>query len=250
MEEKWNEVYSKTFNGQWYPSEGVVRFAARYLQRRVGINRYDRKREVTRILDAGCGIGNHVVFFAEQGFDVYGIDISKEAIEVANAWLTRSGLKANLKVGDIGNLPFENEYFDVIISHGVLDHVPFSKAKEALQEIRRVSAKGADIHISLRSTEDSEYGRGREVEKDTFILQEGYEKGIIQHFFDKGGVEELLQGLRTFDIELYEEKFPSVFTVDKAFLQSSRGERKFIDLSKSVDLNLKYSRWHIAAEKI
>lgn len=249
MEGKWDKVYSKAFGGGWYPSEGIVRFTARYLQRRVGIDAGDVKRKVNRVLDAGCGNGSHVVFFAEQGFDVYGIDISKEAIEIANAWLTRSGLKANLKVGDIGNLPFEDAYFDVVISYGVLDHITFSEAKKALQEIKGVSAKGAYIYITLRSIEDSEYGRGQEVEKNTFILQEGYERGVIQHFFDLEEIEELLQGFRIFDIELHEQRFPNIYTVDKAFLQSSKGEKKFIDLSKPVDFNLKYSRWHIAAEK-
>ena len=44
MEGKWNRVYSKTFGGTWYPNEGIVRFAARYLQRRLGINAWDVKR--------------------------------------------------------------------------------------------------------------------------------------------------------------------------------------------------------------
>jgi len=249
MGQKWEKVYSKAFGGTWYPNEGVVRFAARYLKRRAGIDVWDVKRKVGRILDAGCGNGRHVVFFSQQGFDVYGIDISQEAVEIAKAWLDKEGLKAHLQVRNMERLPFENEYFDVVISCEVLDHIPFLKAKKVLQEIVRASAKGAYIYITLRSTEDSEYGRGQEVEKNTFVLEEGYEKGIIQHFFDFGEIEELFTGFKIFDIELYEQKFPDVFTIDKAFLQSSKCERKFIDLLKPVELNLKYSRWHIAAEK-
>jgi len=250
MEEKWNQVYSKTFGGQWYPDEGVIRFAARYLQRRLGIDAWNVKRKPRRILDAGCGNGRHVIFFAEQGFDVYGIDISKEAIEIANAWLAKKGLKAKLKAGDIEKLPFEDEYFDVVISYGVLDHIPFSKAKKAIEEIKRVCLTNGYIYITLRSTEDSEYGRGEKVDHNTFVLQKGYEKGIIQHFFDLEEIKELFSDLKIFDIEIHEQRFPDIFTVDKAFLQSSKGERKFIELSKPVSLNLKYSRWHIAAEKV
>ena len=250
MEGKWNEVYSKTFGGTWYPNEGIVRFTARYLQRRLGIDAWDVKRKAGRILDVGCGNGRHVVFFAEQGFDIYGIDISEEAIEIAKAWLDKKGLKAHLGVGDVARLPFDNQYFDIVISHEVLDHIPFSKAKEALQEIKRVSADGAYLYITLRSVCDSECGRGKEVEKNTFILEEGYEKGIIQHFFDLEEIRELLEGFKIFDIECHEQSFPDVFTVDKAFLQSSKGEKKYIDLSRPVSLNLKYSRWHIAAEKV
>ena len=184
MEERRNDVYSKRFNGMWYPGEGVVKFSARYLQRRVGIDVYDAKRSVGRILDAGCGIGRYAVFFAEQGFDVYGMDISKEAIEIADAWLAKKGLKADLRVGDVEKLPFDDEFFGVVISDGVLDHIPFSNAKKAIKEIERVLAPNGYIYITLRSTEDSEFGRGEKVDHNTFVLQEGYEKWIIQKYFD------------------------------------------------------------------
>lgn len=250
MTDKWKDIYSKRFGGMWYPSEGFVKFSAIYLQRRVGIEIYDIKRKVNRILDAGCGIGRHIIFFVEQGFDVYGIDISKEAVEIANAWLAKKGLKADLRIGDIEKLPFKDGYFDVVISHGVIDHIPFSKAKKAMDEIRRVCVSNGYIFITLRSTEDSEFGRGEEVAHNTFVLQEGYEKGIIQHYFDLEEIKELLEGFKILDMEVYEERFPDIFTVDKAFLQSSKGIKKYIDLSERINLNLKYSRWYIAAEKI
>lgn len=250
MEENWDDVYTEKFGGTWYPNEGVVKFTARYIQRKVGIDLYDVKKKIRRVLDIGCGNGRHAVFFAEQGFDVYGIDISKEAIEIANAWLVKKGLKANLRVSDIEKLPFGDESFDVVISAEVLDHVPFSKAKKAMMEIKRILAPNGGGYITLRSTEDSEFGRGEKVEHNTFVLQEGYEKGIIQHYFDLEEIKELFEGFKIFDIELHEERFPSVFTVDKAFLQSSKGTKKYIDLSKPINMNLKYSRWYIAAEKV
>lgn len=249
MEEKWDDVYKKEFRATWYPMNGIVRFTARYLKRRTGIDLYDVKKDAKKILDVGCGNGNHVVFFTEQGFEVYGIDISKEAIEIGNAWLFKKGLKAYLRVGDIEKLPFDDGYFDVAISHEVLDHIPFSKAKKAMEEIKRVCVPKGYIYITLRSTEDSECGRGEKVDKNTFVLQEGYEKGIIQHYFDLEEIKELFKGFNIFDIELYEEKFPAVYSVDKSFLQSSKGIKKYIDLS-NLNLNLKSSRWYIAAEKV
>lgn len=247
----WEEVFSKKrFGGTWYPNEGVVRFTARHIKRRVGIEVHDVKRDVKRILDVGCGNGRHVVFFAEQGFDVSGIDISKEAIEIAKTWLAKRELKADLKVGDIEKLPFDNEHFDVVISTEVLDHISFLKSKKVMNEIRRVCVTNGYIFITLRSTEDSEFGRGKKVDHNTFVLQKGYEKEIIQHYFDLEEIKDLLEGFKVFDMEIYEQRFPSVFTVDKAFLQSSKGEKKYINLSEPIGTNLKYSRWYIAAQKI
>ncbi|MBN1692136.1 MAG: class I SAM-dependent methyltransferase [Dehalococcoidales bacterium] len=249
MEEKWNKFYSEGVGWRWYPDEGIVKFTARYLQQRVGIDTYDKKRKVKRILDAGCGNGVYVVFFAEQGFDTYGIDISEEAIEIATENIARKGLKAHLGVGDLKKLPFESRYFDVAVSYGVLDHVLFTEAKEIMSEIWRVMDNGGYIYITLRSTEDAECGRGEEVANNTYVLQEGYEKGIIQHFFDLAEIKGLLKDFNVFDIELHEESFPDIFTVDKAFTQSSKGVKRHLDLSNPVNLGLKYARWHIAAEK-
>lgn len=249
MNQKWENVYTHKFGGTWYPSEGIVKFIARYVQRKVGIDAYDIKKKVNRVIDIGCGNGRHIVFFAEQGFDVCGIDISEEAIKIAQAWLFKKGLKGDLKVGDIEKFNFQDKCFDLVIVYGVLDHIPFSKAKKVMKEIRRICAPNAYVYVTLRSTKDSEFERGGKIEDNTFTLQEGYEKGIMQHYFDLGQIKELFKEFNIFDIEMHEEKFPGVFGVDKAFLQSSKGVKRYIDFSKDIDMDLRYSRWHITAER-
>jgi len=247
MKEKWDSRYQS--GGMWYPDEGVLKFSARYLQRRMGIDSWDVKRKVERILDAGCGHGRHIIYFSEQGYDVYGVDVSETAIEIANKWLSSIGLKGKAMVGNLINLSFEPEFFDVVISFGVLDHVMFSEAKKIIEEIKRVLTKGGYAYITLRSTEDSEFGRGKKVDHNTFTLERGYEKDMIQHYFDLEEIKELFQGFKIFVIELHEDKFPKSYSIDKAFLQSSQGIKKYVDLKTPVDLDLKYSRWHIGVEK-
>ncbi|MHA1423768.1 MAG: class I SAM-dependent methyltransferase [Candidatus Thorarchaeota archaeon] len=249
MKKEWDDTY-KEFGGIWYPMPGLVKFSARYLKRRVGVEVYTEKKSFSRILDVGCGNGNHVKFFAEQGFDVSGIDISEEAITIAKAWMKHLNLDANLISGDAEKLPYEDESFDVVVSNGVLDHVPFQKAKNMMSEIRRVLVPGGYIHLRLRSTEDCEFGRGKEEGYHTYVLARGYEKGIIQHYFDLEEIRELLEGFKLFDLEQYDERYPDSFSIDKAYLQSSgKMERKYIDLSKPVSLNTKYSKWYVSAEK-
>jgi methylase of polypeptide subunit release factors len=42
-----------------------------------------RKIKAKRILDLGCGTGRHVIALAKKGFEVYGVDISKKALNLA-----------------------------------------------------------------------------------------------------------------------------------------------------------------------
>jgi SAM-dependent methyltransferase len=232
----------------WYPDEGLVRFVARYLTRRIGVDSYEKKRSTQRILDAGCGHGRHIIFLAEQHFNVYGVEQSTHALRIAHSWLAKRGLKASLNVGDVTQLPFRDGTFDVVISYGVMDHLRPCQASHAIEEIRRILADGGYLYVTLRSAEDCEYGRGERVARNTFVLQKGYEKGLVQHFYSLAEVSGLLRRFKLFDIECHDERFPSSFGIDKAYRQSSRGFKGRIDLS-NLDLHMKYSRWHVAAER-
>ena len=108
----------KSFNNEWeaihrtrqwgeYPSEHVIRFIARRY--------YGLKRDEVKILDFGCGAGNHVWYLAREGFDTYGFDGSASAIKNAANKLDREHLKAHLMVSDALEINYKNEFFDAVI---------------------------------------------------------------------------------------------------------------------------------------
>jgi hypothetical protein len=43
------------------------------------------------VLDLGCGSGRHVVYLAQQGFEVYGLDNSPNGLELTQRWLSEAG---------------------------------------------------------------------------------------------------------------------------------------------------------------
>ena len=50
------------------------------------------------------------------------------------------------------------------------------------------------LYLDLRSNRDGEFGDGEEIERNTFVIPDGYEKGLVQHFFDREAVDSLLDG--------------------------------------------------------
>ena len=77
----------------------------------------------TRILDAGCGGGRNLVYFLRNGFEVYGIDPSTQAVEMVrelSQTLSLANPSENFSVAAAENLPFEDAYFDLVISSAVL----------------------------------------------------------------------------------------------------------------------------------
>lgn len=69
-----------------------------------------------KILDVGCGRGRNSLYLAKKGFRVYGIDISKSAIDSARKKDVCK--KANFMVGDLPKLSFHDEFFDSIVDIG------------------------------------------------------------------------------------------------------------------------------------
>lgn len=244
--ETWDDIYKKQINGLWYPREELVKFVARYIKRRVNINSYIIKYVANRVLDVGCGNGRHVVFFAEQGFKVSGIDISNEAVEIAQAWLQQKGLSADLITGNATDLPYENETFDVIVSDGVLDHVVMKDADNIISEIKRVLVPNGFFFLKLRSVQDCEYGRGTEIEHHTFLLENGYENGMPQHFYDTEEIRKLLEEFVIIDIERVDTLFSESFGIDKAFLLSSGNN--IINIDPFSTKTIKYSEWFITCQ--
>ena len=72
-----------------------------------------------RVLDSGCGTGEHTLLAAARGADAMGVDISPSAIGRARAKAAERGLPARFEVADVLSLGQFGLTFDVIIDSGV-----------------------------------------------------------------------------------------------------------------------------------
>jgi SAM-dependent methyltransferase len=85
-----------------------------------------------RILDTGCGLGMYVRAFRQFSDEVYGIDVDPDKIAQASCELP------NLQVAPAEQLPFEDDFFDLVLSHEVWEHVNDDRAaaREAVRVLR------------------------------------------------------------------------------------------------------------------
>ena len=82
-----------------------------------------KENGVQRVLDLGCGTGRHLLFFSKKGFDIYGLDKSPKGLKIAKNWLDEENLSEKLTHQRIDQkFPYENDFFDVIISIQVIHH--------------------------------------------------------------------------------------------------------------------------------
>lgn len=112
---------------------------------------FSRRRSVwagqgaPRVLEIGFGAGNNLWFLADAGFVVSGIEYSATAVADAHERLHGLGITADLRVGDLKELPFSDEAFDFVLDRGALTHNLHSDVRAAAEEIHRVLVPGGEL---------------------------------------------------------------------------------------------------------
>jgi SAM-dependent methyltransferase len=68
-----------------------------------------------RVLDLACGIGRHALELRRRGFEVVGVDISAELLDLAARDASEQGLEVSFLEADLRRLDLEDE-FDIVLS--------------------------------------------------------------------------------------------------------------------------------------
>lgn len=109
-------------------------------------------RAGSRILDVGCGKGFllYEMQLIEPGLDIYGTDISEHALAHLHPELRGDIRRHNAK----DPLPWENKYFDLVISLNTLHNLRIFDLKTAVSEIERVSKQAYILVESYRNEQE------------------------------------------------------------------------------------------------
>lgn len=105
-----------------------------------------------RLLDIGSGMGHLVRSFLSLGLDAYGLDVSRVAVDHANALLPN-----RFHLGSVLDLPFEADSFDTVVSTYCLEHLSEESILQALKEIRRVARRAVYLRIATTVDRDSHW---------------------------------------------------------------------------------------------
>ncbi len=94
-----------------------------------------------KVLEVGCGTGALSILskiaVGETG-EVQGIDISPRMISRAQQKANNVNLKIDFKIASVDELPYPDNYFDLVISSLMFHHLPVKVKKQGLEEIYRI----------------------------------------------------------------------------------------------------------------
>ncbi|HEU5139581.1 MAG TPA: class I SAM-dependent methyltransferase [Bacillales bacterium] len=169
----WDEEYiSGSFREMWdlsYPSQELVAFVAT-------INLPNG----AEALDIGCGAGREAIFLAQQGLNTIGVDLSAEALKIAEERAKEARVKVDWRHGNVLDLPVEDRSVDLINDRGCFHVIAEEERDLFAREIVRILKPGGMMLL-----------RGCRETRENGDHVPVTEKAIDQHFgqyFDRGKV--------------------------------------------------------------
>lgn len=101
-----------------------------------------------RLLDSGCGTGEHSLLAAEHGATVTGVDISRTAIEAARRKAADRGIDAEFAVVNmLEPVPFADGAFDTVLDSGVFHSFAAAEQRGYVDNLTRVTKPGGRLHV-------------------------------------------------------------------------------------------------------
>ena len=137
------------FDGDRKYGYGGYRYDGRWRSVAKSLINHYRLAPGMRVLDIGCAKGFLVkdLMIECPGLDVYGLDISKYALENCE-----DEVVGRLHLGDARNLPFPNSSFDLVISINTIHNFERAEVIQALREMVRVGKKNQYVVVDSYHT--------------------------------------------------------------------------------------------------
>ena len=128
-----------------------------------------------RVLDAGCGTAYGSAIMAHAGaLEVVGVDLAHHVLDAVRP---RMPSRVALEVADVGDLPFDDHSFDVVVCFEVIEHV--EDTERVLAELARVLASNGVLAIS--SPNRDVYVSGNPHHRYEFVPDE-LDEALKRHF--------------------------------------------------------------------
>lgn len=180
IDNEWINIHANKEYNVKYPFDSVISF----------ILKYKSFFEKPKVLDFGCGVGNNSRFVAEQKeITLYAVDISSDAIEQADLYLKENNLSANFVCAGVGQLPFNNDEFDLIFERALLMCLPNDLLSVFSDDCYRMLRRGGYLHITPYSFSHT-----------SFKNERPSDNGLVYNM-KLGALANLNRGLRAMTLE-------------------------------------------------
>lgn len=105
------------------------------------------KQRGKKVLEIGCGLGTDLLQFARHGANVTGVDLTPKSMELLKKRFKINNLPGEFSVVNAEELPFEDNTFDYVYSHGVIHHSP--NTEKIVENIHRILKPNGEFMVMI-----------------------------------------------------------------------------------------------------
>ena len=161
MDEKQKYVHALSFRflNRFY--DPLIRLFMREAEFKRRLIQIARIEPGLRVLDLGCGTATLTLMIKQQHpiAEVYGIDGDGKIVEIARKKAARAEADIRLDEGMAFDLPYEDDFFDRVLSSLVIHHLSAEDKRRTFHEVRRVLRAEGELHIVDFGRARSAYAR-------------------------------------------------------------------------------------------
>lgn len=147
------------------------------------------------ILEVAPGPGYLSIELAKKGFNVTGVEISPDFVEIEKNNAKEANVHVDFKEGNASSLPCEDNFFDFIVCSAAFKN--FKEPVKALQEMHRVLKQGGTSLIIDMNYESTDEAIDKEVSKmkgfDKYFVKFSFKTFLKQGAYTKEAFEALLK---------------------------------------------------------
>lgn len=199
MKEVWEDLHDQPRFQPIYPHETVVRWTFQNF----------KATPNARLLDAGCGTGRHALFFAHEGFDAYACDLSRIGVSATEKRANELGLSVTTQTAPIHQMNYEDNFFDGILSYGVLNYAPYEEVCMAVAKMRAQLKPGGKLLVVMRGEKDWRLNYAETAGPYMYqmtTLDQGspsaVEQGMVQCYLDSNEVRDLFKDFSSLSLDI------------------------------------------------
>ena len=155
-----------------------------------------KEYNIRYVCDAACGFGAYSVMLNNNGFHTAGFDVSENSVNLTKSMLLHFNCPNDeYKVCNITDIDFDDEIFDAVVAHAVIDHLSVNDAKKALEELYRITKKNGLIYLSFDGIEGDDISLEHQVLEDgSFLYHDESRNGLLFKYYLEKDINNLIIG--------------------------------------------------------
>ncbi|WP_086224231.1 class I SAM-dependent methyltransferase [Campylobacter devanensis] len=187
-------------------SNSMLLYPNEYLTRYI----YANRRDFNSILDFGCGDGRHLEMIARAGLEhIIGVDYNRSVLDIAQQRCQKYNIKCELYQNNQNKKLNEliKDELDCVVCWGITLTNAYYAISDIFKQFAKILKPNGKVIANWRAQDDSLYGDGKEIAKDTFIIERDSHKGMLYYIPNLDDIKEIYKSANLEIISIDSERF-------------------------------------------